>query len=63
MHGVRRFRARVRWIYDNFFNIEEVEGLRLDQPKHPFDRFGFGAGLMIASLVGAVLASLAISQG
>jgi hypothetical protein len=62
MHGIRRFRARVRWIYDNFFKAEEVEGLRLDQPKHIFDRFGFGGGLIIVSAVGALLATLAICR-
>ena len=63
MHGVRRFRARIRWIYDNCFQAEEREGLDLGKPKHFFDRFGFGGGLMAVSLLGALLASLAISRG
>jgi hypothetical protein len=29
MHGMRRFRARVRWIYDNCFPANEQEGLGL----------------------------------
>ena len=63
MHGMRRFRARVRWIYDNCFPGNEQEGLRLGQPKNFFDRFGFGGGLMAVSLIGAILATLAICRG
>jgi hypothetical protein len=63
MHGMRRFRARVRWIYDNCFPGNEQEGLGLGQPKNFFDRFGFGGGLMAISLIGAILASLAICRG
>jgi hypothetical protein len=63
MHGMRRFRARVRWIPDNCFQAEEQEGLNLGQPKNFFDRFAFGGGLMAISLIGAILASLAICRG
>ena len=63
MHGMRRFRARIRRIYENYFQVEEREALRLGQPKPFFERFGFGGGLMAVSFFGALLASLAISQG
>jgi hypothetical protein len=63
MHGMRRFRARVRWIYDNCFPGNEQEGLGLGQPKHFFDRFGFGGSLIATSFLGALLASLAICRG
>ena len=63
VHGMRRFRARVRWIYDNCFPAKEREDLDLGQPKNLFDRFGFGGGLMAVSLIGAILATLAICRG
>jgi hypothetical protein len=59
--SVRKFRRRVRWVYENYFQymIQDV-GLRLVVDKPAIDRLWYARFLVIASGIAAGLATYAI---
>jgi hypothetical protein len=60
LDSLEKFRSRIGWVYKNYFSCDEREGLRLSEPKGIFNTYGFIVGLMIVSLLGAAITSLAI---
>lgn len=59
MKSISKFRGRIRWIYDNFYTVHEGAALGLKKPKR--DKM-FGWSLIGASVVGAILAIVAIDR-
>ena len=60
INSLDKFRGRLKWIYEKYFECEERLALGLGAPKGMFNRFGFAACLILVSLAGAVLASTAV---
>jgi len=58
--GIQKFRKRLSWIYETYFDDAERSGLGFDDVKDDFNQEGFIAGLKMASLVGSAIAVLAI---
>jgi hypothetical protein len=55
-----KFRDRMNWIYEKYFECEERVALGLRVRKGLFNRVGFAAVLILVSLTGAALASIAV---
>jgi hypothetical protein len=58
--SLEKFRGRITWFYKTNFPCEEREALGLGEPKDLFNRAGLIWGLIARSLVGAVIATVAI---
>ena len=60
IESMATFRGRIAWVYASYFRSEKKKGLPVGEPKSFFNTVGYIWGLMVVSLLGVVIATIAI---
>jgi amino acid permease len=58
-HAIEKFRARLYWIYQKYFNADERAALDLPAgPRSPWEQWNIAVWLVVVSFVGCVLTAI-----
>jgi hypothetical protein len=58
-HAIEKFRTRLYWIYQKYFNADERAALDLPAgPRSPWEQWNIAVWLVVVSFVGCVLTAI-----